>query len=87
MSGIFQQVMHELGIKQYKSSFFHPESQDTLERFHQTLKNMIRSFCFDTEKDWGESIHILLFTVRESVQESLGFSSFKLVLDILCEDP
>ena len=79
MSGIFQQVMHELGIKQYKSSAYHPESQGALERFHQTLKNMIRSYCFDTEKDWDEGIHLLLFAVRESVQESLGFSPFELV--------
>ena len=79
MSGIFQQVMHELGIKQYKSSAYHPESQGKLERFHQTLKNMIRSYCFDTEKDWDEGIHLLLFAVRESVQESLGFSPFELV--------
>ena len=41
MYGIFQQVMYELGIKQYKSSAYHPESQGALERFHQTLKNMI----------------------------------------------
>ena len=79
MSGIFQQVMHELGITQYKSSPYHPESQGALERFHQTLKNMIRSYCFDTEKDWDEDIHLLLFAVRESVQESLGFSPFELV--------
>ena len=79
MSGIFQQVMYELGIKQYKSSAYHPESQGALERFHQTLKNMIRSYCFDTEKDWDEAIHLLLFAVRESVQESLGFSPFELV--------
>ena len=78
-SGIFQQVMHELGIKQYRSSAYHPESQGALERFHQTLKNMIRSYCFDTEKDWDEGIHLLLFAVRESVQESLGFSPFELV--------
>ena len=76
MSGIFQQVMHELGIKQYRSSAYHPESQGALERFHQTLKNMIRSYCFDTEKDWDGGIHLLLFAVRESVQESLGFSPF-----------
>ena len=38
ISGIFQQVMHELGIKQYRSSAYHPESQGALERFHQTLK-------------------------------------------------
>ena len=79
MSGIFQQVMHELGIKQFRSSAYHPESQGALERFHQTLKNMIRSYCFDTEKDWDEGIHLLLFAVRESVQESLGFSPFELV--------
>ena len=75
MSGIFQQVMHELGIKQYRSSAYHPESQGALERFHQTLKNMIRSYCFDTEKDWDEGIHLLLFAVRES----LDFSPFELV--------
>ena len=79
MSGIFQQVMHEFGITQYKSSPYHPESQGALERFHQTLENMIRSYCFDTEKDWDEGIHLLLFAVRESVQESLGFSPFELV--------
>ena len=78
MSGIFQQIMHELGIKQYRSSAYHPESQGALERFHQTLKIMIRSYCFDTEKDWDEGIHLLLFAVRESVQESLGFSPFEL---------
>ena len=61
MSGIFQQVMHELGIKQYRSSAYHPESQGVLERFHQTLKNMIRSYCFDTEKDWDEGIHLFTF--------------------------
>ena len=79
MSGVFQQVMHELGIKQYRSSAYHPESQGALERFHQTLKNVIRSYYFDTEKDWDEGIHLLLFAVRESVQESLGFSPFELV--------
>ena len=41
MSVIFQQVMFELGIKQYMSSAYHPESQGTLEGFHQTLKNLI----------------------------------------------
>ena len=40
---------------------------------------MIRPYCFDTEKDWDEGIHLLLFAVRESVQESLGFSPFELV--------
>ena len=79
MSGLFQQVMQELGIKQFRLSAYHPESQGALERFHQTLKNMIRMYCQDTEKSWDEGIHLLLFAARDSVQESLGFTLFELV--------
>ena len=79
MSGIFQQVMHELQIKQYRSTAYHPESQGALERFHQTLKRMLRTYCLETEKDWDDGVHLLLFAARESVQESLGFSPFELV--------
>ena len=50
MAGLFQQVLSELNIEQYKSSAYHPESQGALERFHQTLKNTIRTYCFQTEK-------------------------------------
>lgn len=79
MSGLFQQVMYQLGIKQYKSSAYHPESQAALERFHQTMKNMMRTYCLDNEKDWDEGVHLLMFAARESVRESLGFSPFELV--------
>ena len=79
MPGVFQQVVHELGIKQYKSSAYHPESQGALESFHQTQKHMIRTYCYDTHKDWDDGIHLLLFTTRKSVPKSLGFSPFHLV--------
>ena len=79
MSGLFQQVMHELKIQQYKLIAYHPESQGALERFHQTLKRMMRTYCLETGKDWEDGIHLLLFAARESVQELLGFSPFELV--------
>jgi hypothetical protein len=43
------------------------------------MKNMLRTYCFDTERNWDEGILLLLFTTGESVQESLGFSPFELV--------
>ena len=79
MSSLMQQVTHQLGIKQCKSSAYHPETQGALERFHQTLKTMIRAYCSQFEKQWDQGIHLLLFAVREAVQESLGFSPFELV--------
>ena len=79
MSNIFKQVVTELGIKHYTSSAYHPESQGALERFHQTLKNMMRTYCTENKKDWDEGIHLLLFASRESVQDSLGYSPFELI--------
>ena len=76
---LFKQVMKQLGIKQCLSSAYHPESQGALERFHQTLKNMIRTYCHDHGRDWDEGIPMLLFASREAVQDSLGFSPFELV--------
>ena len=73
MSGIFKQVMCELGIHQYKSSAYHPESQGAIERFHQTLKNMLKTSCNQTGKDWDKEF-IFYCLLLETVQESLDFS-------------
>ena len=59
MAHAFQQVMNQLGIKQYKSSAYHPESQGALERFHQTLKTMISMYCIENSRDWDEGVHLL----------------------------
>ena len=53
MSGLFQQVMSELNIEQYKSSAYHPESQGALERFHQTLKKYDKDILFSNRKTLG----------------------------------
>lgn len=51
------------------------------------LKTIMRIYCFETEKDWDEGIHLLLFAARESVQKSLGFSPFDLVFRLTVRGP
>ena len=75
MSGNFQQVMHELGIKQCRSSAYHPESQGALERFHQTLKNMIRSYCFDTKKKIWMKVYTFYFLQLGNLYRNLLVSA------------
>ncbi|XP_065894244.1 uncharacterized protein [Dysidea avara] len=87
MSGLFQSVMVQLGIHQVKSTAYHPQSQGALERFHQTLKSMMRAYCMTQKHDWDEGIPLLLFAARESAQESLGFSPFELVFGHLPRGP
>ncbi len=72
-------MLSQLNIKHEVSSAYHPESQGALERFHQTLKSMLRTFCAESEKEWDEGLPLLLFAVRETQQESLGFSPAELV--------
>lgn len=78
MSDIFQEVMFQLGVKQTKSSAYHPQSQEALERFYQTLKSIIQAYCFQEKLDWDKGI-LILFTMREAIQTSLEFSPFELV--------
>lgn len=77
-SRLFAQVPKTLGIKHRVSSAYHPQTQGALERF-QTVKSMLRKHCFESKLSWDESIPLLLFAVRETVQESLGFSPASLV--------
>ncbi len=48
-SGIFQQVLHQLGIKHVLAVADHPQSEDALERYHQTFKIMTKAYCFDSK--------------------------------------
>ena len=61
------EVMFQLGIKQVKSTAYHPQSQGAVKRFHQTLKSMLRVYCLQENKEWDEGLPLLLFAVRESV--------------------
>ena len=78
-SKIFSQVSEVLGVKHICSTAYHPESQGALERFHQTLKVMMKTYCEEHQKDWNLGIPMLLFAIRETVQDSLGFSPFELI--------
>ncbi|XP_072178114.1 uncharacterized protein [Diadema setosum] len=74
-----KELMYQLGIQQIKSSAYHPQSQGALERYHQTLKTMLKVYCQDNPRDWDKGIPFLLFAAREVPNESIGFSPFELV--------
>lgn len=78
-SRLFTQTLAQLGIKHVLSSAYHPQSQGAVERFHQTLKTMLRTYCLSSGRDWAEGLPLLMFAIREAEQESLGISPADLV--------
>uniref|UniRef100_A0A3B1JEH9 Gypsy retrotransposon integrase-like protein 1 n=1 Tax=Astyanax mexicanus TaxID=7994 RepID=A0A3B1JEH9_ASTMX len=79
LSKLFAQVLKTLNIQHVVSSSYHPESQGALERFHQSLKSMLRSFVWTVVKPGMKEFLLLCFAAREAVQESLSFSPAELV--------
>ncbi|CAI5669654.1 unnamed protein product [Oreochromis niloticus] len=79
LSRAFKQTLISLGISHSVSSAYHPESQGTLERWHQTLKAMLKKYCHDMGRSWDEGVPFVLFAIRDAKQESLGVSPATLV--------
>ena len=50
-----------------------------MERFHQTLKSVLKKFCFETGNDWDKELPYALFAIRSIPNESVGFSPFQLI--------
>ena len=79
-SHLFSQVLKQLRVKHIQASAYHPQSQGALERFHQTLKSLLRAYCVEVGGDWEEGLPWVLLAAREVVQESTGFSPNDLVM-------
>lgn len=86
-SKLFKQVLQTLNIKHIVSSAYHPETQGALDRWHQTLKSMLRKYCLETEKNWDEGVPFVLFAAHEAVQEYLEFSPAELVFGHMPRGP
>ena len=78
-SHLMKQLCNELGVELIHSSAYHPQSQGALERFHQTLKSMLRKFSEEHSSDWDLGLPLVMFAAREVPNESLGFSPFELL--------
>lgn len=54
-----------LEVHPLKTSFYHPQTNDLVERFNQMLKGMLRRFVGENPRQWAQLLYPLLFTVRE----------------------
>ncbi|KAK0132100.1 Retrovirus-related Pol polyprotein from transposon 412 [Merluccius polli] len=78
-SKTFTAALKELHVQHNLSSAYHPQSQGVLERFHATLKALLRTYCVEMTQDWEDGLPWLLLAARTVVQESTGFSPNELV--------
>ena len=78
-SNLFQDVCKLLKRNKMRTPY-HPSSNRTIERFNQTLLNMVASYMDKRQQNWDENLTLLTAAYRSSIHESTGFSPNFLML-------
>ena len=79
-SDLWREVMEIFKIKHSFSTIFHPETQGTSERFHRSLKIMIKALVEKYQNNWDVCLPFVLWSYRQSSVEGLSFSSYELLI-------
>ena len=65
-------------IRLIRSSPYHPQS-NAVERMHRTMNRLMKVLCLEARTDWECQLPAIMFALRTSVHESIGFSPAELV--------
>ncbi|KAL1265179.1 hypothetical protein QQF64_003206 [Cirrhinus molitorella] len=77
MSRLMADLCRLLGVKQFRTTVYHPQMDSLVERFNQTMKQMLRRVAAEDWRDWDLVLPYVLF--REVPQASTGFTPFELL--------
>ncbi|GFN89801.1 Pol polyprotein, partial [Plakobranchus ocellatus] len=79
MSQVLREFNSLTNIKHFLYSPYHPQTNGVVERFHATLKGMLRKLAFDSPSNWCQYLNAALFAYRCQVHTSTGYSPFFLL--------
>jgi len=65
MSELMQLFFLECKVEQFKTSPYHPQCSGCLERFHRTLKSMLKGVGETFPGDWDQLLPWVLFASAE----------------------
>ncbi|XP_071476579.1 uncharacterized protein [Diadema antillarum] len=78
-SDMMREVSRLLSIRQLTTTPYHSMCNGLVERFHQTLKQILKRVCADRPHDWDRYLGPVLFAYRSAAQASLSYSPFELI--------
>ncbi|GFY20171.1 retrovirus-related Pol polyprotein from transposon 412 [Trichonephila clavipes] len=77
-SALTTEFFERFGILVRHSSVYHPQS-NTVERFHRTLKQLLRVLCLDAGSEWDKHLPSILLALRTVSHKSTGYTPSELV--------
>ena len=88
VAGLTKEMYKRLGVELRNSTPLHPQANGLVERFNQTLKNMIHHVVnSDRPREWHLRLPYLLWAYRELPNSTTGLSPYQLVYGRLGRGP
>ena len=77
----FKETLQVLNIHHITTSFYHPQSNAKIERFHRTVADVLSKKMTDAHSLWDVYLNQTLAAIRFSINESSKFSPFFLLFN------
>ena len=74
-----REVYRLLSVQQSTTSPYHAMGNGVIENFNKTIKNLLKKVTAERPKDWHRYLTPLMFAVRDTPQDSTGFTPFELL--------
>ena len=74
-----KKTFEELNVHHVTTSFYHPQSNGKVERFHRTMHDILAKKIGHNEQSWDIYINKMLAAVRFHVSETTKFSPYYLL--------
>ena len=78
-SDMMREVYRLLNVKQSTTSPYHAMGNGIVENFNKTIKNLLKKVTAEKPKDRQRYLGPLMFAVRDTPQDSTGFTLFELL--------
>jgi len=78
-SEMMREVYRLLDIRQSTTIPYHAMGNGIVENFNKTIKNLLKKVSAEKPKDWHRYLGPLMFAVRDTPQDSTGFTPFELL--------
>ena len=65
-------------IRQFRTTAYHPQSNESLERFHRVFKEYLKQFI-ENNAEWDHWIELAMFSYNTSVHKGAKCTSYELV--------
>ena len=78
-SEMTREVYRLLSVKQSTTSPYQAMGNDIAENFNKTLKILLKKITSEKPRDWHRYLGPLMFAMRDTPQDSTGFTPFELI--------